>query len=289
MKAYLEIVERCLGQGTRKHNRTGVDALTLAGATFEHDMSEGFPLLTTKFVPFRLVASELEFFIKGLTDKEWLRSRDNHVWDEWCRPDLVPYGHDEDTRARMKAERDLGPVYGWQWRNYGAEYVSYDQPPRGQGIDQLRRLVDTLRANPGDRRMIVTAWNPRDVGLMALPACHYGFQVTVVDGRLNLLWNQRSVDVMLGLPFNVASYALLLHLLARDAGLLEGRLVGFLADTHVYVNHVEGAREQLSRAPRRLPLVVTVAENRDVFAWDYQQSMVELYDHHPKISFEIAV
>lgn len=289
MKAYLEIVERCLEHGTRKHNRTGVDALTLAGAVFEHDMSEGFPLLTTKSVPFRLVASELEFFVRGLTDKKWLQDRDNHVWDDWCCPDLVPYGHDEETRASMRAERDLGPVYGWQWRNFGAEYVSCDSPPRGLGRDQLRRVVDTLRTNPEDRRMIVTAWNPLDVGRMALPACHYGFQVTVLDGRLNLLWNQRSVDVMLGLPFNIASYGLLLHLLARDAGLEEGRLVGFLADTHVYVNHVDGARLQLGREPLRLPQVVTNLLNRDLFAWSYEYSKVEHYDHHPKISFEIAV
>jgi thymidylate synthase len=288
MQAYLDIVRRILAQGVRKLNRTGVPALTLPGVMFEHDLEAGFPLLTTKSVPFRLVASELEFFIKGLTDKEWLRARDNHIWDEWCSPERVPYGHDEATRAKMLAERELGPIYGWQWRHFGAEYVAHDQLPRGQGIDQLRNLVDQLKANPEDRRMLVSAWNPVDFPRMALPPCHYGFQVTVLDGRLNLMWTQRSVDVALGLPFNIASYALLLHLLARETGLREGRLVGFLADTHIYENHVDGLRLQLAREPFPLPAIVTQGPS-DIFAWSYEQSRVDHYRHHPKIAFAIAV
>jgi thymidylate synthase len=200
MKTYLDIVRQVLDRGGLKSNRTGVDAITLPGAMFEHDMKDGFPLLTTKSVSFRLIASELEFFIKGITDKEWLRSRNNHIWDEWCSPDCIPYAHDAETKARMVAERELGPIYGWQWRNFGAEYISYDQPPRGKGIDQLKNLVEKLKSDPQDRRMIVTAWNPLDFHRMALPPCHYGFQVTVVDGKLNLMWNQRSVDTALGLP-----------------------------------------------------------------------------------------
>ncbi len=288
MRAYLDIVHRVIEQGTTKSNRTGVDAITLPGAMFEHDMALGFPLLTTKSVPFRLVASELEFFIKGITDKEWLRARDNHIWDEWCSPERVPYGHDPETRARMAAERELGPIYGWQWRHFGAEYVAHDQAPRGAGIDQLKNLVDKLARDPDDRRMLVTAWNPVDFARMALPPCHYVFQVTVVGGKLNLLWNQRSVDVAIGLPFNIASYGLLLHLLARQAGLEEGRLVGFLADTHVYAGHVAGLREQLGREPLPLPKVVT-SRFSDIFGWQYQDSRIEDYRHHPKISFEIAV
>jgi thymidylate synthase len=288
MQAYLDIVRRVLDQGVVKSNRTGIDALSLPGAMFEHDMDLGFPLLTTKSVPFRLVASELEFFIKGITDKEWLRTRDNHIWDEWCSPDRVPYAHDPATQARMLAERELGPVYGWQWRHFGAGYVAHDQKPRGVGVDQLKDLVDKLRSDPDDRRMLVTAWNPVDFAHMALPPCHYAFQVTVIDGRLNLLWNQRSVDVALGLPFNIASYALLLHLLARQASLKEGKLVGFLADTHVYVGHVPGLEEQLRREPFALPRVVT-PEFTDIFEWEYQNSRVEGYQHHPKIRFEIAV
>jgi len=288
MQAYLDLVRRVLDQGVVTQNRTGTDALTIPGALFEHDLSRGYPLLTTKTVPFRLVASELEFFIKGITDKEWLRSRNNHIWDEWCSPERVPYAHDPDTRERMMAERELGPIYGWQWRHFGAKYVAHDQPPRGEGIDQLRAIVDKLASNTEDRRMIVSAWNPLDFPRMALPPCHYGFQVTVMAGKLNLMWSQRSVDVALGLPFNIASYALLLHLLARGAGLEEGRLVGFLADTHVYVNHIEGLREQLARVPYELPRLTT--ENfRDIFSWSYEDSKVVNYQHHPKISFEIAV
>jgi thymidylate synthase len=288
MYAYLEIVRRILEQGVRKPNRTGVDALTLPGAMFEHDMKDGFPLLTTKAMPFRLIASELEFFIKGITDKEWLRSRNNHIWDDWCSPEKVPYGHDPATREKMSAERELGPIYGWQWRNFGAKYIAWDRPATGSGVDQLLDLVEKLKSNPDDRRMLVSAWNPVDFARMALPPCHYGFQVTVVAGKLNLLWNQRSVDLALGLPFNIASYALLLHLLARGSGLEEGRLVGFLADTHIYVNHREGLRTQLERAPFSLPRVVTESSG-DVFNWSYTDSRVTDYQHHPKIQFDIAV
>jgi thymidylate synthase len=194
MKAYLDIVRRILDEGVLKQNRTGVAAITVPGVMFEHDMAMGFPLLTTKLVPFRLVASEMEFFIKGMTDKEWLRSHKNHIWDEWCAPTIVPYRHDEDSRARMKAERDLGPIYGWQWRHFGARYTGYANQPAGQGVDQLRNLVDRLKADPSDRRMVVLAWNPCDILTMALPPCHYAFQVTVIGGRLNLLWSQRSVE-----------------------------------------------------------------------------------------------
>ncbi|MFA5129681.1 MAG: thymidylate synthase [Patescibacteria group bacterium] len=288
MQAYLDIVRRILNEGAQKANRTGVDAITLPGAMFEHDMQKGFPLLTTKTVPFRLIASELEFFIKGITDKEWLRSRNNHIWDEWCSPDKVPYGHDEETKAKMMAERELGPIYGYQWRNFGAEYVAHDQPPLSKGVDQLRNLVEKLKSDPSDRRMIVSAWNPTAFHRMALPPCHYGFQVTVVNETLNLMWNQRSVDTALGLPFNIASYALLLHLLAKESGFKEGKLVGFLADTHIYVNHINGMREQLEREPFPLPKIVT-PEFSDIFSWKYEDSQVMDYTHHPKISFEIAV
>ena len=288
MKAYLDIVTRILDEGVRKPNRTGVDAISIPGAMFEHDLSEGFPLLTTKTVPLRLVASELEFFIKGLTDKDWLRERNNHIWDEWCSPDQVPYGHDEETKRRMMEERELGPIYGWQWRHFGAKYQSWDRPPSGTGIDQLRAVVDQLKSDPDDRRMIVSAWNPVDFHRMALPPCHYCFQVTVIERRLNLMWNQRSVDAALGLPFNIASYALLLHLLAKEARLAEGRLVGFLADTHVYVNHVDGLREQLSRKPMKLPTLET-KNFTSIFDWSYQDSVADDYQHHPKIAFEIAV
>jgi thymidylate synthase len=288
VKAYLDIVEKILSNGFRKQNRTGVDALTIAGAMFEHDMALGFPLLTTKKVPFRLVFSELEFFIRGITDKEWLKERNNHIWDEWCSGDVVPYANDAETQARMKAERELGPIYGWQWRNFGADYIAHNEAPKGKGVDQLRLLVETLKKDPGSRRMIVSAWNPLDLSRMALPPCHYCFQVTVIDGKLNLLWNQRSVDVALGLPFNIASYGCLLHLLAKETGLGEGKLVGFLADTHIYVNHADAIRGQLARSPRALPKIRT-DQFTSFFDWRYTDTVIDNYDPHPSIPFEIAV
>ena len=288
MKAYLEIVENILNNGVLKKSRTGVDAITIPGIMFEHDMSEGFPLLTTKNVPFRLIASELEFFIKGITDKNWLIEKDNHIWDDWCSQKKVPYGHDEETKKKMKEERDLGPIYGWQWRNFGAKYDSFDKKPIGNGVDQLKNIVEMLKKDPNDRRMIVSAWNPVDLKEMALPPCHYCFQVIVVDGKLSLIWNQRSIDSALGLPFNIASYALLLHLLAKEAGLKEGRLVGFLADTHIYTNQVEGIKEQLKRKPFKLPSIRT-NNFKSIFDWKYTDTEIIDYEHHPRIKFELAV
>ncbi|MBU0596869.1 thymidylate synthase [Patescibacteria group bacterium] len=290
MQSYLNIIKHILENGTKKDDRTGTGNIAVAGVMFEHDMSLGFPLLTTKKTPFRLVASELEFFIKGLTDKEWLKERNNHIWDEWCSPKKVPYGHDEETKKKMMDERDLGPIYGFQWRHFNADYQNYDSDYSGQGIDQLKNLVDMLKTKPTDRRMIVSAWNPTKINEMALPPCHYSFQVTVIDGQLNLLWNQRSVDSMLGLPFNIASYALLLHLLAKETRLKEGRLVGFLADTHIYSNHVEGAKEQLTRDPNKYSLPKIETENfTSIFDWQYTDSKIIGYESYPRIKFEIAV
>jgi len=288
MKAYLDIIQKILKEGVVKENRTGVDAISIAGAMFEHDMEKGFPLLTTKSVPLRLVASELEFFIKGITDKRWLQERNNHIWDEWCSPDIVPYGHDEETKKKMLEERELGPIYGFQWRNFNADYTSHDKPPKIPGVDQLKQIVEKLKTNPNDRRMIVMAWNPVKLKHMALPPCHYGFQVTVIKDRLNLLWNQRSIDSALGLPFNIASYGLLLHLLAKESGFKEGKLVGFLADTHIYVNQVEGIKEQLKREPYPLPTIKT-NNFKSIFDWKYEDTEILNYKHHPRIKFEIAV
>jgi len=288
MKSYLDIVQKVLDCGFRKTNRTGMDALTVAGTMFEHDMADGFPLLTTKKMPFKMIKSELEFFIRGITDKQWLKDQKNSIWDEWCSPDIVPYGNDEKTKAKMLNERELGPIYGWQWRNFGAKYIAYNAVSQGKGIDQLKILTQTLKTDPDNRRMIVSAWNPSDLHRMALPPCHYSFQVTVIGGKLNLLWNQRSVDVALGLPFNIASYACLLHLLAKDAGLGEGKLIGFLGDTHIYVNHINGISLQLLRQPKKLPVIKT-EKFTSIFEWRCDDTVVENYDSHPAIKFEIAV
>jgi len=290
MRSYLDIVKKILNDGKLVDTRTGVKAYTIAGTMFEHDMSKGFPLLTTKKVPFRLIASELEFFINGITDKKWLQDKNNHIWDEWAKPQLAPYGHDEVSKKKMLEERDLGPIYGFQWRHFNAPYVNYDTDYTGQGIDQIKKIIETLKTNPRDRRMIVSAWNPQQFNEMALPPCHYAFQITVIDNKLNLLWNQRSVDTMLGLPFNIASYALLLHLLAKESGFEEGKLVGFLADVHIYENHVDGAKEQLSRDPEKFPLPKIETENwKSIFDWHTEDSKILNYQSYDRIVFEIAV
>ena len=290
MKAYLDIVKTILEKGQQKPSRTGIDALTIAGAMFEHDMENGFPALTTKKILFALVASELEFFIKGLTDKQWLSDRNNHIWDEWANPKKAAYGHDKQSKEKMMAERDLGPIYGFQWRHFNADYDNYDSNYTGKGVDQIKNLVDKLKTDPNDRRMIVTAWNPMHLDKMALPPCHFQFQVTVIERKLNLFWSQRSVDTMLGLPFNIASYALLLHLLAKEAGLEEGKLVGFLADVHIYENHLEGAKEQLGRNPNTYSFPRVETKNfKNIFEWQYNDTELINYQSYPRIKFEIAV
>lgn len=290
MKNYLDIVQKVLSEGVEKKDRTGTGTIAIAGAMFEHDMSNGFPLLTTKKMPFKIIATELEFFIKGITDKQWLIDRKCHIWDEWANPKKVPYAHDAETKQNMMDERDLGAVYGFQWRHYNAPYLNFDSDYTNQGVDQLKNLVELLKKDPSSRRMIVNAWNPSMLDYMALPPCHYCFQVTVIDGKLNLMWNQRSVDVMLGLPFNIASYAILLHLLAKEAGLEEGKLVGFLGDVHIYSNHVEGAREQLSRDPEAHPLCRIETENfTNIFEWSATDTKKKGYKSFERIKFDIAV
>jgi thymidylate synthase len=290
MKNYLDIVQKVLSEGVEKKDRTGTGTIAIAGAMFEHDMSKGFPLLTTKKMPFKIIATELEFFIKGITDKQWLIDRKCHIWDEWANPKKVPYAHDAETKQDMMDERDLGAVYGFQWRHYNAPYLNFDSDYSGQGVDQLKNLVELLKKDPSSRRMIVNAWNPSMLDYMALPPCHYCFQVTVIDGKLNLMWNQRSVDVMLGLPFNIASYAILLHLLAKEAGLEEGKLVGFLGDVHIYSNHVEGAREQLTRNPEEHPLCkIRTEEFTNIFEWSADSTKKKGYKSFDRIKFDIAV
>lgn len=290
MKAYLDIVKKILDTGELVDTRQGTKAYTIAGAIFEHDMSKGFPLLTTKKMPFRLISSELEFFINGITDKQWLLDRNNHIWDEWASPVKAPYGHDEESKKRMLEERDLGPIYGFQWRHFNAKYENYDTNYENQGLDQLKKIIETLKTNPRDRRMIVSAWNPLQINEMGLPPCHYSFQITTINGKLNLLWNQRSVDTMLGLPFNIASYALLLHLIAKEAGLKEGKLVGFLADVHLFENHVEGAKEQLGRDPNKYPLpTIETNDWKSIFEWKYEDTKLNNYESFDRISFEIAI
>jgi len=290
MKKYLEIVNKIICDGISKNDRTGTGTRSVAGCFFEHDMSEGFPLLTTKRVPFNLVASELEFFIKGFTDKRWLQERNNHIWDEWCSPNIVPYGHSKETKKAMFNERDLGPLYGWQWRHYNGRYIDFscNEYDGLGGVDQLKNMVRDIKNHPDDRGMLVVAWNPQMNHAMALRPCHWAFQVTVGGGLLNLMWNQRSVDAFLGLPFNIASYGLLLNLLCLETGYAAGRLVGFLGDTHIYNTHTEQVKTQLSRVPTELPFIKT-DKFTSIFDWVYTDTEVIGYKHQPGIKAPIAI
>ena len=290
MKAYLDICEEILKGGSMVSNRTGVDALKINDVIFRHDMEDGFPLLTTKKTAYKPIRSELEFFIGGYTDKKWLQERGNHIWDEWCNPEKVPYGHYSEIRNAMLVERDLGPIYGFQWRHFGAEYRGFDVDYTGEGVDQLKRVVEGLKNLEGteDRRMLVNSWNPVDINSMALPPCHYNFRIDVTGKKLNLSWDQRSVDVPLGLPFNIASYATLLHLLAKEANLEEGKLTGHLGNTHIYLDQVDGIETQLSREPLTLPGIVT-KDFTNIFDWNYMDTKLTDYKSHPEIKFPKAV
>lgn len=299
---YLDLINRILTEGVRKENRTGIDTIAIAGASIEHDMSEGFPLLTSKKMAFKSIKVELEGFIKGIRSKKWFQDRGCTIWDEWCNPKKVAYGNDAESKAKMKAEDDLGLIYGVQWRDFkspdsytiqpcendGSSVAQTTRMLEATGVDQLKKIVATLKANPNDRRMICSAWNPTALDQMALPPCHLLWQVTVIDGKLNLAWYQRSVDTPLGLPFNIASYGLLLHLLAKEAGLKEGKLIGFLMDTHIYVNQVDALKEQLGREPLKLATVKT--DNwKSIFDWEYKDTVLENYVSHGPVKYEIAV
>lgn len=293
-EAYLDICRDVLANGIRTKTRTGTDSLSIPGTLFQYDMSSGkFPLLTTKEVSFKPVRTELEFLIGGNTDKGWLQKRGNHIWDPWANPEKAPYGHDKVSKNRMLEERDMGAVYGFLWRHWGAKYIGHTGKVdySGQGIDQLAGLVDSIKNEP-DRRMMVNSWNPSYEHQQALPACHYNFQVLVSgDDRLHLLWNQRSVDVPLGLPFNIASYALMQTLLANEGGFGLGKLTGFLADTHIYVNQIDGIEEQISRAPMELCTIETDENVTSLLDWKHDKTKSVGYkgNHHPKIEFPIAV
>ncbi|MBR1818090.1 MAG: thymidylate synthase [Bacilli bacterium] len=282
MKAYLDLIEKVLSQGKKKHNRTGIDTISVSGAVFEHDMSEGFPLLTSKKMGYKTIFAELEFFIKGLSDKKWLQERNCHIWDEWCNPQKVPYGNDEETKKKMKEERDLGSIYGVQWRNFDFD---------AGGFDQLKYVVNEIKNNPESRRILCSAWNPNQMDEMALPPCHVLWQVLIntTDNTMDLIWYQRSCDLMLGIPYNIASYAMLLELLCLESGKYKaGKLIGFFADLHIYENHLEQAKIQIERNTHPLP-TVKVNNFKSIFDWEYTDSVIENYEHEDKLVMEVAV
>lgn len=282
MKQYLDILDRILKEGKLKHNRTGVDTLSISGSMIEFDMSTGkFPLLTTKKMGLKNICAELEMFIKGIANKEFLKERNCHIWDEWANPAKVPYGNDEATKAKMAAENDLGKIYGYQWNNFN-----------DSGINQLKNVIHTLQTNPNDRRMLVSAWNPQQLNQMALPPCHYCFQLLSNEGYVDLLWNQRSSDFPLGVPYDLASYAMLLTLICKQVKMKPGKVIGFFADSHIYVNQIDGVKEQLQREPMTPPSVeILNAEDPNWTIWDWKYTDFELKDYqsHPSIKFPVAV
>ena len=286
MKAFLDILGDIYNNCTDiRENRTGIpDIGTGHGAVFVHNMETGFPLITTKKMGLKNIATELEFFLHGITDKQWLRDRKCKIWNEWANPekieqsyqmtvsaDLTPQQKIDLRNSIADAERDLGPIYGFQWRHFGGEY-QWDEKrinknptdnfnPQKPGIDQVAIAIDKLKNNPNDRRILVSAWNPVDFPQMALPPCHVMHQLIVRDGRLSLIWTQRSCDMFLGIPYNIASYALLLLLYAKEAGLKPGILKGEFHDAHIYTNHLEQVSQQLQRQPYKLPTVEIPDEN----------------------------
>lgn len=283
---YLTLAKNILKNGKLTSNRTGISAYTIPPTMIQHDMNLGFPLLTTKKMAFKSIKVELEGFIKGITDKRWYQERNCHIWDEWCNPQKIPLGLSDIERKEFQfKEWDLGPIYGAEWRNFN-----------NSGYDQLKIIVETLKTNPYDRRMVCSAWNPLVLDQQALPPCHYSFQVSVIDNFINLAWTQRSVDFCLGLPYNLASYALLLLLLCDQANYEKdlykpGIITGFLTNCHVYENHLEGIKEQIIRTPYKLPWISanTNSISYSIFDWNNEYTKLENYQFHPKISFEVAV
>ena len=264
MRQYLELMRHVLEHGARKSDRTGTGTLSIFGAQLRFGLDAGFPLLTTKKVHLKSIVHELLWFLKGETNTRYLKEHGVTIWDEWA-----------------DAKGDLGPVYGYQWRSWPA--------PDGRHIDQVSQVIEQIRKNPDSRRLIVSAWNVADLPKMALLPCHAFFQFYVAEGRLSCQLYQRSADLFLGVPFNIASYALLTLMVAQVCGLKAGDFVHTFGDTHLYLNHLEQAREQLSRSPRRLPAMKLNPGVKDLFAFRYDDFALENYDPYPPIKAPIAV
>ena len=264
MKQYLDLLRDILENGHERSDRTGTGTRAVFGRQMRFDLADGFPMVTTKKLHLRSIIVELLWFLKGDTNIKYLKDNKVSIWDEWA---------DENG--------DLGPVYGKQWRSWAA--------PDGRVIDQIQWVLDEIRTNPNSRRLVVSAWNPADVNEMALPPCHCLFQFNVMDGRLNCQLYQRSADIFLGVPFNIASYALLTMMMARATGLEPGEFVHTFGDAHLYLNHVEQAELQLSREPRPLPRMLMNPEKTDLFGWEYEDFTVEGYEPHAHIKAPVAV
>lgn len=264
MKAYLDLLQDILDNGVQRGDRTGTGTLSVFGRQMRFDLNEGFPVVTTKKLHLRSIIHELLWFLKGDTNIQYLKENKVRIWDEWA---------DENG--------DLGPVYGKQWRSWAA--------PNGETIDQIAEVIHSIKNNPNSRRHVVTAWNPADLPDMALSPCHCLFQFYVADGKLSCQLYQRSADTFLGVPFNIASYALLTMMIAQVCGLGLGEFVHTFGDAHLYLNHVEQAKLQLSRTPRELPTMWINPDVSDIFDFKYEDFKLEHYHPHPTIKAPISV
>jgi thymidylate synthase len=264
MRPYLDLMERVLAEGLEKRDRTGTGTLSIFGHQMRFDLERGFPLLTTKKLHLKSIIYELLWFLHGDTNVRWLQKHGVHIWDEWA---------DENG--------DLGPVYGRQWRSW--------PKPDGGFIDQIAEVIARIKRDPDSRRLIVSAWNPADVDRMALPPCHCLFQFYAGAGKLSCQLYQRSADIFLGVPFNIASYSLLTFMVAQVTGLRPGEFVHTFGDTHIYLNHLEQAREQLTRRPYPLPVMRLNPAVSDIFAFRFEDFTLENYQAHPHIKATVAV
>jgi thymidylate synthase len=264
MQQYLDLLNHVLQTGIRKSDRTGTGTISVFGYQMRFNLQEGFPLLTTKKLHFKSIAYELLWFLRGDTNIKFLTDHGITIWNEWADE----YGN-------------LGPVYGYQWRSWPAA--------NGKHIDQISQVVDSLRNNPDSRRHIVSAWNVGEIDKMALPPCHILFQFYVAGGKLSCQLYQRSADIFLGVPFNIASYSLLTCMMAQVTGLQPGEFIHTLGDAHLYLNHIEQAKLQLTRTPRKLPTLRLNPDVKDIFSFRYEDFIIEGYDPHPHIKADISV
>jgi thymidylate synthase len=280
MRAYLDLLQTVLDEGVTREDRTGTGTRSLFGYQMRADLGEGFPLLTTKKVHLKSIIHELLWFVSGQTHVSHLQEVGVSIWDEWATA--------EQTTRFGRKEGDLGPVYGHQWRNFGATELE-DGSYASDGVDQLTRVLDEIRDNPDSRRLIVSGWNPSEAERVALPPCHTLFQFYVSDGRLSCQLYQRSADVFLGVPFNIASYALLTMMIASVSGLKPGDFIHTFGDVHLYSNHLDQARLQLSRQPRPLPTMFIDPSVDNLFDFRYEHFQLKDYLPHPRIKAPVAV
>ncbi len=279
-QAYLDLLQHVLSHGTEKGDRTGTGTLSHFGAQLRFDLADGFPLLTTKKVHFKSIVYELFWFLSGSTHVDYLQENNVRIWNEWATAD--------QTARFNRPAGDLGPIYGHQWRNYGAtkrEDGSYDN----DGVDQIIEVIEQIKTNPNSRRLIVSGWNPKEAEQVALPPCHTLFQFFVADNKLSCQLYQRSADLFLGVPFNIASYALLTHMVAQVCGLEVGEFVWTGGDCHIYQNHREQVELQLTRSLYELPTLTLNPDIKNIFAFTFDDISVEGYESHPAIKAKVAV